>query len=398
MTRPGTAILICALSSLAACTRMSTAARPAADALVITADSSYWVTSDGKGLRMRGEPILIARLEGRFQELYVADDDRSYYDAVLVGQRIFVRDIIRGDSSEVLADTVVPRLAREYAAAHPNAAPLGADEQGSAKPGTTATVDLEILDVHPPYLSYEYHSDIDVTAPRGVDRHASRRGVLDLRTGKAATVAALFGREAADGAVAAAAGEWNAVRDSILARHDTSGQRAQRMLGSLAFDETSFSLDARDGEPQVVFAVPALSHEGSTPPLALSARAVPPPPWWRAQRDGLPTGPDSARSWVHGRVELVARATEDDSRARLVLRDINRREWPLGSVTAPVQRVLWLDVGVTAEERRALHRAFNESSQGSEDTRIAVGTRKPSPFSFVRRTPSRRRPRGRSSS
>ncbi len=399
VTRPGTVFLISALVSLAACATSTTAATPPADALVITADSSYWVTSDAKGLRMRGEPILIARLDGRFRELYVADDDRSFYNAVFVGQRLFMRDLVRGDSAELMADSVVPRLAREYAAAHPREELLGMNEEGSAKPGTTATADLEILDVHPPYLSYEYHSDVDVTASRGgIDRHASRRGVLDLRTGKAASVETLFGREAADRAVAAAAAEWDTARDSILARHDANGERAQRMLGSLAFDATSFSLDAREREPEVVFAVPALSQRASTPPLALTARPVPAPPWWGAQRNDLPAGLDSARSWVHGTVELVARATGDEGRARLILRDANRREWALGSVTAPVQRVLWLDASVSAEERRALHRAFNESAQGSEETRIAAGARRSSPFMLVRRSPSRPKLRAHTSS
>lgn len=399
VTRPGTLVLISALLPLAACGRRTTVATPPADALVITADSSYWVTSDVKGLRMRGEPILIARLDGRFRELYVADDDRSFYNAVFVGQRLFVRDLVRGDSAELFADSVAPRMAREYAAAHPREEPLGMNDEGSAKPGTTATAELEILDVHPPYLSFEYHTDVDVPTSRGgIDRHTSRRGVLDLRSGKTASIETLFGGEAADRAVAAAVAEWNSARDSILARHDANGERAQRMLGSLAFDATSFSLDARERAPEVVFAVPALSQRGSTPPLALSGQPVPAPPWWGAQQGDLPTGPDSAKSWVHGKVELLARATEDEGRARLVLRDANRREWPLGSVTAPVQRVLWLDAGVSAEDRRALHRAFNESSQGSEETRVAAGARRSSPFILVRRSPSRRKLRAHTSS
>jgi hypothetical protein len=376
VTRSGTVSLILSLLSLlspAACApRSGSPAAPPADALVITADSSYWITSDRKGLRMRGEPILISRVDGRFRELYVADDDRSFYDAVFVGQRLFERDLVRGDSSELLADSVVPRLAREYALAHPREEPLLADEEASANPRTTATADLEILDVHPPYLSYEYHSDVDVSAARGgTDRHASRRGVLDLRTGKSESVAALFGREAGDRAIAEAAAEWDSARDSILARRDTAGERAQRMLGALAFDATSFSLDAIEREPAVVFAVPALARRGSTPPLVLTARTVPGPSWWNAQRDELPAGPDSARRWTHGAVELVAREADEAGRAHLVLRDSTRREWALGSVTAPVQRVLWLDASVGAEARRALHRAFNESAQSSEDTRIA---------------------------
>jgi len=330
------------------------------------------VTSDRRGLRIRGEPILITRLDGRFRELYVADDDRSYYDAVFVGQRMFVRDLVRGDSVEILTDTVVPRLARAWAAAHPREEPLGADEEASADPHTTATADVEILDVHPPYVSYEYHTDVDVNAERGgIDRHAARRGVLDLRTGKAATVSLLFGRDAAERAIAEGSAEWDSARDSILARRGDAAEHAQHMLGDLSFDATSFSLDALEQEPEVVFAVPALARRGATPPLALTARPVAAPPWWREQSHELPTGPDSARSWRHGVIELVARTGDDPDRARLVLRDAGKHEWSLGSVTAPVQRVFWLDSAVSPEARRALRRAFNESAQGSEDTRIA---------------------------
>lgn len=374
----------CALLVLAAgagCTSPSRPGAPPADALVITADSSYWVTSDRKGLRIRGEPILITRLDGRFREIYVADDDRSYFDAVFVGQRMFVRDLVRGDSTELFADSVVPRLARTYAASHPREAPLAEDEDASADPHTTATADLEILDVHPPWVSYEYHTDVGVNAERGaLDRHSARRGVLDLRTGRGATVSQLFGAAAAERAVAEASAEWDAARDSILERRGDRAARAQRQLGQLAFDATSFSLDAHDREPAVVFAVPAVARKGATPPLALTARPVAAPPWWAGQSADLPAGPDSARSWARGALEIVARAAVDPDRATLVLRDAAQHEWPLGTVTAPVQRVLWLDATVTAEARRALHKAFNESSQASEDTRIAsAGTRQQAP-------------------
>ena len=377
--------IVLALLTEAACGRPRPLAAPPADALVITADSSYWLTSDGKGLRMRGEPILIARVDGRFREVYVADDDRSFVGAVLVGQRLFVRDLVRGDSTELFADSVVPRMAREYAAAHPREGPLSRDEEASARPRTNATADLEVLDVHGPYLSYEYHTDIEVNIDQGgLDRHAARRGVLDVRTGKPAAVASLFGREAADRAIAAAAEEWDLARDSILARRGDAAERAQRMLGSAAFDATSFSLDASEREPQVVFAVPALARRASTPPLLLSARDVPSPAWWRDLRDELPTGPDASLHWRHGGAELVALTADDPDRAKLVLRDAANHEWPLGSVSAPVQHVLWLDADVSAEARNALHRAFNESAQGSEGARIASAVRRNHPLGFSR--------------
>src|SRR5689334_7075151 len=62
---------------------------PDADFVLSAGDSSYWVTSAGGSLRFRGAPLELARVDGRFYELYVADDDRSYEDAVLIGQRIY---------------------------------------------------------------------------------------------------------------------------------------------------------------------------------------------------------------------------------------------------------------------------------------------------------------------
>ena len=186
-----------------------------------TADSSYWITGAEQGLRVRGVPMLLARVDGRFREIYVADDDRSFYNAVLVGQRLWSRDLVRGDSVELFADTLVPRYALFYAKAHPDEAPLLKDEETADRPRTSVTADLEVLGVHGPYISFEYRTDMDVTGERkNADRHTARRGVIDLRTGKAVTVATLFGREAAQRVEGDANTEWRVARDSLLALRD----------------------------------------------------------------------------------------------------------------------------------------------------------------------------------
>src|ERR1019366_9838326 len=134
---PG-AMLVALIAVAAACAGKP-AAPPHTDLIVATADSSYWVTSGPQGLRVRGVPMLLARVDGRFRELYVADDDRSYFDAVLAGQRLWSRDLVRGDSVELFADTLVPRFAKSYAKAHPDDTPLAADEETSEHPRTTVT-------------------------------------------------------------------------------------------------------------------------------------------------------------------------------------------------------------------------------------------------------------------
>ncbi|MFI5244364.1 MAG: hypothetical protein ACHQQR_04000 [Gemmatimonadales bacterium] len=372
-----------AFAAAAACGgRAKQADVPRADLIVTTADSSYWVTGGPQGLRVRGVPMLLARVEGRFRELYVADDDRSYFDAVLVGQRLWSRDLVRGDSVELFADTVVPRYAKSYAKAHPDDTPLAADEETSEHPRTTVTAELEVLGVHGPYVSYEYRTDMDVTGGRtNADRHTARRGVLDMRTGRAVTVAALFGGEAAARAERDALTEWRIARDSLLALRDRRSRRAQRAIASFDFDPRSFTIESRDGAPLVVYAVPGEVSRGSLSALALDPREVPAMPWWSRVRDELPAGPDSLLSWKHDGLQLRAALSNDGELARLTLRDSARRDWRVAAVAAPVWRVLWLDAGVNADDRKALKRAFNDASMYSDDSRIALAPRRAKPRS-----------------
>ena len=258
---------------------------PHADFIVATADSSYWVSSGPHGLRVHGVPMLIARVDGRFVELFTADDDHSYFDAVFVSQKLWARDILRGDSTVLFADTLVPRLAKAYAQAHPREAPLSRDDETTDHPGTSVTADLEVLGVHGPYVSIEYRTDVDILKARGnTHHHSAHRAVLDLRTGKTVT--------------------------------DTT--------------------------------------------------------WHEEFRDELPVGPDSLLRWKHGSTELTATLADGADVARLTFRDSTRREWPLGSVTAPIWRVIWLDASVTADVRKALRKAFNDATMHNEDANIVM--------------------------
>ncbi|HEX4935893.1 MAG TPA: hypothetical protein VFV33_22085, partial [Gemmatimonadaceae bacterium] len=104
------------------------AALPPLSFLVSAGDSTFWVEHAAARLTVRRSPMLLTEVGGRFFELYLTDDDRSYYDAVIVGQRIFRRDVTSGDSLELYHDRTLARLAADYAAAHPNEAPLGPDD------------------------------------------------------------------------------------------------------------------------------------------------------------------------------------------------------------------------------------------------------------------------------
>jgi hypothetical protein len=363
-----------AAAAVAACNgRRMPASVQHADFIVTTGDSSYWVSGGPQGLRMRGVPMLLARVDGRFREIYVADDDRSYFDAVLVGAKLWSRDLVSGDSAALFTDTIVPRFAEAYAKAHPGDTPLGKDDDAADHPRITVTADVTVLGIHGPYVSYEYRTDMDVTGERtNADHHTARRGVLDLRTGKAATVESLFGHEAAGRVQGDASSEWKLARDSLLALRDRRSRRAQRVVAAFDFDAGSFTIESREGRPRVVYAVPGEASRGSLSALALAPREVPAMAWWHALRDELPAGPDSLLSWRHAGLELRAALADDGDVAHLVLRDANHRDWHIGTVGAPVWRVIWLDATVKADERKALKRAFNDASMYSEGSRIAM--------------------------
>src|SRR5437763_3142999 len=191
------AAFACAVLVAAACSRRDRTDAagalpppPRAEFLVATQDSTFWVSTNGRSVRTRGAPLTLAQYDGRFFEVFLADDDRSYQDALLVGLRVYRRDLIQGDSTVVFEDSIVPRVAREYAKAHPSAHRLSPDEDGSEDPATQAMADLQVVDVNGPYLSFEYH--VDISRRGAAPWHSARRGVLDLRAGRPTRLGDLF--------------------------------------------------------------------------------------------------------------------------------------------------------------------------------------------------------------
>lgn len=181
--RPATALL--ALAALAGCARPSAeVAPPAAEFLVATADSTYWVRSNASGIHVRAVPMTIAQFGGRFHEVYVADVDRSFDDAVFTGERVYVRDIVTGDSSMVYDDTAVVTLATRHARTHPDAVPLGPDDDTPTDPLVTATGETDLLEVRGPYVLLEHRSAFE---HEGGSQHDTVRTAVDLRTGRPAS-------------------------------------------------------------------------------------------------------------------------------------------------------------------------------------------------------------------
>jgi hypothetical protein len=349
-------------------------ATPHTEFLLGSADSTFWIASTDGQMHVRGAPLTLARVGEHFYELYTADDDYSYDDALLLGQRLYRRDIATGDSTLIYADTSVARIAATYARTHPDEQPLGPDDEGEANPSTTATAQIDVLDVIGPYLTYEYHLDVDLPSSR--PWHTTRRGVIDVRTGKQATVADLFGAAAARALTAGGRRVYESTRDSILAaRPSTTGEErdAADALLRLQFDEKSFVISAVDGKPAIEFDVPGRGQGPAGNVIELDPVTVDPTPWWRDVQATLPTmtreGDDR---WTRGAISVVARYDTSGEVARVTLSDSTKREWPVATILGPLRQITWLDAPqLGAADRAALRRAFNTAASYDEASRVA---------------------------
>jgi hypothetical protein len=324
-------------------------------------------------MRVRGVPITLARYGGHFYELYTADDDHSYEQALLVGERLYRRDLTTGDSAIVFMDTTVNRIAMAYARAHPDERPLQPDEEGDDTPETSATAQIDVLQVLGPYVSFEYHVDVQMAGAS--PWHATRRGVVDLRTGAPTTVAELFGSNV--GRIIADSGRhrYEAARDSLLSASNLAAgeTRGVDALRGIHFDDRSFVLAALDGRPAVIFDVPGRGEGAAGNGIELDPISVPPTPWWS---DVAPAAPKSNANgedtWDHRTYSVLARYDTLGEEARILLLDSTRREWPVTTLLGPVRDVAWLDDPPISEtDRRNLLRAFNTADAYDQSSRVA---------------------------
>jgi hypothetical protein len=323
-------------------------------------------------VRVRGAPLDLARVNGRLYELYVVDDDRSYEDAVLIGQRVYRRDLVTGDSLLVYEDTIVPGLAKQYARLHPDDRPLHPDDEASDQPLWRAIATLDLGDVHGPFLSYSIHTDVErEDAPLW---HTSRRGVLDLRTGGAASLRTIAGTSVNDIERQRTVMLASAI-DSVRANRDDRGARARAMLPFYRLDPGSFFLTTIDGALAVAYAVPGAGGGDAGHLLPLPPIRIAEPDWWSEAATSLPVASsDGARDvWRHGTYGVVVLYDSAGGPARLALRDSTSREFPVARIPAPATRIIWLDQpAIDSTARRALARAFDESSSYDEAVRVAA--------------------------
>lgn len=228
------AMIGAAAGTLTACARPdSDVAPPSAEFIVATPDSTFWVRSGAGGIRVRAVPMTLARYGGQFHEVYVADLDRSFEDAVFTGERVYVRDLTRDDSTLVYDDTMVVRLAEHYARAHPDARPLAPDDDTPTDPAITATGETDLLGIRGPYVLLEHRSSF---AHAGDEQDDTVQTAVDLRSGAAASLATLRRDPAVTrdtSVVRTVPTTWTREGYSLLARGDSS--------------EGTVSLTLRDG-------------------------------------------------------------------------------------------------------------------------------------------------------
>ncbi|MEO9251703.1 MAG: hypothetical protein ABI322_11830 [Gemmatimonadaceae bacterium] len=233
--RPGAAVLLASTLliavSLAACFGRAPNP-PDAEFLVATADSTFWVHSGANGIRVRAVPMTLTRFGGHFHEVFIADVDRSFSDAIFTGERVYVRDLQSNDSTLVYDDTTIVTMAAHHARAYPDATPLGPDDETPTDPRISVSGETDVLEVRGPYALLEHRSAYEM--PAGA-QHDTVHTAVDLRSGAAATQGDMSRDSASD--------DSNVVRDAPR----SWGRKGYR-LNARASGDGSVSISLRDGD------------------------------------------------------------------------------------------------------------------------------------------------------
>ncbi len=358
------------MSVLSACSRAGDRNRlpPAAEFLFAAGDSTYWVHSSSEGIRVRSAPILLTEVDGHFYEVFVAEDGVEYSDASFTSSRIWSRELLHSDSTLLFEDSTVMHEAAAWEKRHPLEVPIDPDnEQTTDDPRTVVTENIEIVDVHGPYLTYRHLLDVDVEVAEP-HRHEGRREVVDVRYGKRATLIGLFGAVEAARVVLVGRASLAKIKDSVQKANDERALAARETLDSFHFDSTSFGITDIGRAPAVAFLVPGTGIDGDALAVYLPPIAAAAPPWWSGVRPSLPDWTvDSSRvHWNRGTYDVVARPLADGNALKLGLSAHTlgpSREWPIATVAAPAYQLITLDApSVGTQLRAALARAFDIST------------------------------------
>jgi hypothetical protein len=344
---------------------------PSAEFLFAAGDSTWWVKSGAEGVRVRSAPILLTFTDGKFYEIFVSEDGEEFEDASLASARVYSREILKGDSLAIFDDPTARREIARWKRANPNAQSLSPDDELDAEEPTTAITDeIEIIDVHGPWVTVQHSLDIDVEGRTG-HRHARRRAVLDVRSGRRASLATLFGAQASANAIRSGRAALEALKDSVRALGDERADRARETLESFRFDVTSFALTDLARSPAITFTVPGNDADGSAIVLTLPPIAMPTQPWWMEVQPTLPewAADSAAVRWQRQSYAVSATPVGDGSALSLFISDRDTvngrvpREWELATVLSPAyQLIAFDDKPISRELRSALSRAFDAAA------------------------------------
>jgi hypothetical protein len=203
---------------------------PSAEFLVADASSTYWVKSGPTGIHARVSPLILTRAGGRYYEVFVGENTRSYEDAVFTAEPIYRRDLITGDSTLLWHDPRIDAWERVYLARHPSARLLDPDADDGDDVSLSATGEADILGIVGPYILYTHRSTLETDHAEQSD---TARGVIDIRVGKPVAIAALAGDTAAlsDGGIREGGlVRWRHSGYNVIARYDTTRRETQVVL------------------------------------------------------------------------------------------------------------------------------------------------------------------------
>lgn len=356
---------------------------PAAEFLLAAGDSTYWIRSSAEGLRVRSAPILLTHSDGRFYEIFLTDEVHDFADASFATTRAYRRDIMQADSLLIYEEGSVTKEARAWIRNHPRAVPVDpSDDSSDDPPPTMVSDDIEVMDVHGPWLTFGHSLDIDV-AGRTSHQHTRQNGVVDVRSGTRGNLQTLFGPAEAARLYDLGIKAFANMRDSVRRSADERSAAARRTLSSFVFDSLSLMLTDVARAPAVSFFIPGTGEEGEALALSLPPLIAAAPDWWKSVAATLPLwNTDSSElSWSRVRYDVIARSVRDGELLAIELVDRSRkgapRVWPIANVPVPAYQLIPLDESpLDSRTRTALARAFDQSTVlngTSQQASIPVG-------------------------
>lgn len=371
ISRVGSLVVLAAL--LSACAPAARdGARPRAEFLLVSDDSTAWVRSSADTVIVQRAPMLLATLGGRLIEIYVVDEPVNFSDVSYVVSRVFRRDLVTGDSTLVYADSTVLHEAIDYVRAHPGAERLESDEPPDD--GSRAVeASITATEVIGSTLGLEVHVDRTVGE---LGTHDTYRATVDLPSGRRLALADIIAPAAAQAAVVTA--RQNLASAIVLAgrRAGPLGKEASRAIAVLPFDSLSFTL-ARSGDSLaarfLVHDEQVIDEARDTHRYSLEPLPLPSPAWWSSARRMLPLQlPDSSSRVDAGPISLDVKY--DSLEVAFVAARTSAGSRPVTRMRGPVRRVIVIGdslVSPSGTWRGALERAFSESGYYSEQVRAA---------------------------